>query len=42
VYHLDPYAQALSKLEHRFDQDLEDVRAIDPAAFRARVERAFR
>ncbi len=37
VHHMDPYSQALSKLERAFDQDLEDVRAmldrrlIDPA-----------
>jgi hypothetical protein len=69
IHHLDPYSQALSKLERAFDQDLEDVHAmlerglvdralaldlfariepelfrypaIDPASFRARVDRFF-
>jgi hypothetical protein len=70
VYHLDPYSQALSKLERAFDQDLADVDdlirggfverdrllelfqgiepdlyrfpAIDPSAFRSRVEAVAR
>jgi hypothetical protein len=70
VYHFDPYAQALAKLERAHRQDLEDVNelvarglvdpsdvlrrfeeiepelyrfpAVDPAAFRRRVEHAFR
>jgi uncharacterized nucleotidyltransferase DUF6036 len=69
VHHLDPYSQALSKVERGFEQDLEDVEAmidaglvepgraldlfgriepalyrypaIDPAAFAAKVRRAF-
>jgi hypothetical protein len=69
VYHFDPYAQALAKLERGHEQDLVDVRelvargfvepaearayfdeieadlyrfpAIDPRAFRRRVEEAF-
>jgi len=28
VYNLDPYSQALSKIERGFDQDVEDVRAM--------------
>ena len=68
-FHLDPYAQALAKLERAHTQDLEDVRAmvadglvdpgralaylgeiepelyrypaVDPQAFRERVEEAF-
>ena len=70
IYHFDPYAQAMAKLERAHAQDLTDVRtlaerglvdperalayfeeiepelyrfpAIDPAAFRRRVEEAFR
>jgi hypothetical protein len=69
VRHLDPYSQALSKVERGFEQDLADVAemvrrglveparalalfdeiegelfrypAIDPAAFRAKVQDAF-
>ena len=69
VYHLDPYSQALSKVERAFEHDLADVEAmldtglveaglalelfrrieadlyrypaIDPAAFAAKVRRAF-
>ncbi|HEX8122927.1 MAG TPA: DUF6036 family nucleotidyltransferase [Solirubrobacteraceae bacterium] len=69
VHHLDPYSQALSKVERGFEHDLNDVEAmlnaglverglaldlfrriepdlyrypaIDPAAFAAKVRRAF-
>jgi hypothetical protein len=69
-YHVDPYSQALGKLERNHTRDRDDVRAliasalvdphrllgyfeeiepalyrfpaVDPAAFRARVEKALR
>lgn len=44
VYHFDPYAQAVAKLERAHRQDLEDVRAfvatglVDPADALRRFE----